>query len=315
MLYSQLLAEFLLDLKLQNYSGRTMETYLRNNQLFISFYKQQYGSEPMLEKVTRLHYKLFISEMMDAGRKSSYINMVIKCNKIFWNYLVREGIIAKSPLVDINQLKEEKTVLTTFTDAEVKRMLNVWKFDSYLGARNKCIIAVLTDCGIRVSELLRIEDADIADNYIKIHGKGNKWRVVPVSDTLKFYLIKYQRIRDNHFSKLRNYNGATRILDSNLFLAKTGKRIKTAASIELIIKNTAKKANVREVVRASPHTLRHYWSIKNLQMNQDIYTISKILGHQNLRVTSTYLSSITDDQVINKALQTSPLDALLNKER
>lgn len=190
-------------------------------------------------------------------------------------------------------------------------MLNVWKFDTYLGARNKCIIALLADTGIRVSELLNLKDTDLAENYIRILGKGSKWRVVPISSELNYFITRYRRIRDSHFYTLRNYHGKTRKLDEQLFLGKTGRKIKTVTNIELILKETGKRAGVRATVRCSPHTLRHYWTVKNLQMGQDIFTISKMLGHSKLDTTKIYISSITDEQLVDKAVKTSPLGSIL----
>ncbi|MCJ0556580.1 tyrosine-type recombinase/integrase, partial [Enterococcus cecorum] len=110
---------------------------------------------------------------------------------------------------------------------------------------------------------------------------------------------------------IRNRNNKERKIAENLFLNKTGAEIKTVANLQTMIKETAIKANVRESVRASPHTFRHYWTVKNLNLGQDIFTISKILGHSKLDTTKIYISSITDEQLITKAKQTSPLSDIL----
>ncbi|MGO2892603.1 tyrosine-type recombinase/integrase [Enterococcus devriesei] len=311
MLCKELLKEYLLDLKLRNYSKRTIETYEQQVTKFLEFYSKTFNEDAHVQKVKKLHYKMFIGSLLDRNLMETYINAILKGNKSFYSYAVEEGLIRESPLKDIKFLKEQKKVLVAFSDNEVLNMINVWNFSSFLNARNKVIIATLLDTGIRVSELINLKNEDIKSNYISVLGKGNKWRVVPLSNELEYLINKYIRIRDNHFKKLRTYYGRNRVLEDYLFLGKSGKGIKTVTNIELVIKDTAKKANVRPDVRASPHTFRHYYSLKNLQQGQDIFTISKILGHNNINTTKIYLGSITNEQVIEKAVATSPLSCLL----
>lgn len=309
--YERVLKEFLLELKLQNYSKRTIETYQQHHNKFIKFYKKEIDETIIISDIERVHYKLFIAELLDCDFKASYINSIIKSHKSFWSYLLRENVVEEHPLINIKLLKEDEKILTTFNDDEVKRMLNYWKFETYLGARNKCMIAVMVDTGIRVSELINIKDEDITENYIRIFGKGNKWRVVAISSELSYYLTRYKRIRDTHFYKLRNRNGKKRILDEHFFLDKTGKRIQTPSTIQLIVTETGRRTGVRKSVRCSPHTFRHYWTVKNLENGQDLFTISKLLGHSKLDTTKIYIRSITSEQLVEKALQTSPLKNIM----
>ncbi|MFK4783275.1 tyrosine-type recombinase/integrase [Lactococcus petauri] len=92
-----------------------------------------------------------------------------------------------------------------------------------------------------------------------------------------------------------------------MFLSETGHRIKTVANIELMITQTGIKANVRGSVRCLPHNFRHYYTVKNIQLGQDVFTISKLLGHSNLSITQTYIQSLTNEQLITKGLKFSPL--------
>lgn len=247
----QLVKEYLLELKLENYSKRTIETYRQHINKFISFYKEEIATDLDIDNISKVHYKIFISQLLDSSLRATYINAILKSNKALWNYLVLERVLKTSPMDSVKLLKEDKQTLTTFNDNEIKSMLNVWKMDTYLGARNKAIIAVLADTGIRVSELLTIKNCDLNEQYINVLGKGSKWRVVPVSYELNYLLTKYKRIRDSHFYTMRNRNGRARKLDDNLFLSKTGQRIKIVINIELMITQTGLKANVRGSVRCS----------------------------------------------------------------
>lgn len=310
MQFEQLVKEYLLELKLGNYSKRTMETYEQHIDKFIDFYRKEICKEMDIYAINKIHYKLFISQLLDNSLRATYINAILKSNRAFYSYLIREQVLKTSPMDSIKLLKETKQALTTFNDDEVKAMLNVWNFNTYLNARNKCIIAVLADTGIRISELINIKDSDLTDQYIRVLGKGDKWRVVPILNELNYLLTKYKRLRDNHFNKIRNRNGKVRELDSELFLGKTGRSIKTITNIEVMITQTGLQANVRASVRCSPHQFRHYWTCKSLELGQDIFTISKLLGHTNLSTTQIYLQKLTNEQLISKAVKFSPLKHL-----
>lgn len=312
-MYQQLLKEYLLEIKIKGYSLRTIETYRRNNTIFTEWYVDEFESNCFVEDIRKIHLKAYISYLLDKGYKKTYINTILKSIKTFFVYLIEEEIIRKNPLDEIKLLKEDEQILVSFTKAEVNRMLNVWKFDSFLGARNKCIIATFLDTGIRLSELrgIKNEDISIDGSFIKIHGKGGKWRIVPLSDSLKYYIMKYQRIRDKHFNSMREpRNGKDRVIEPYLFLNKSGSNIKSNALVEIMFRETGKLAGVRDTVRCSPHTLRHYYAVMNLNTGQDIHTISKILGHKNLNTTQIYLQSISNEDLMEKAIQHSPLEDL-----
>lgn len=309
MQYRVMLDEFLLELRLQNFSKRTIDTYRHNNNQFINWYYEVNDKYPEITDIKKAHIKSFIIYSLDKGRKASYINAILKGCRCFWNYVICEGVVEKSPMDGIKPLKVEKKVYVTFSDDEIRRILGVWNYDTFLSARNKAIISLMLDTGIRVSEVLKIRNEDLTGSVLKIHGKGNKWRMVPISSPLQYILIKYIRVRDSHFSKMRKRDGKERQSDDNLFLSKSGKALKTATNIELILKETGKRADV-PLERVYPHNLRHYYASYSLLKDQDVFTISKILGHSNIKTTSTYIQSITDQQTLDKAVKTSPLNFL-----
>lgn len=314
MLYSDLLQEYLLELKLKNYSLRTVETYELGNRKFLQQFKAETSRLPTVAEVRPVHYKHLIASMLDSGLQPSYINTVLKSNKCFWQYLITEGLAKSSPLDSIKLLKQDTPCFSVFSTAEANRMLAVWNFSTFLSARNKCIIATFLDTGIRLAELLKLKNEDISEDYIRVFGKGKKWRVLPLSDSLKLLFLKYRRIRDQHFSTLRNYSNAPRKLDDNFFLGKTGKKINTSATIQLMVKETAKRAHVSTAVRCSPHTLRHFWAITQLTAGQDIHTISKLLGHNSIKTTEIYLSHMASDDFLNNAKKVSTLQVLQERK-
>ena len=110
--YERLLKEFLLELKLQNYSKRTIETYQLHHKKFLTFYKKEFGSPIIISNVLKIHYKMFIGELLDLELKTTYINAILKSHKTFWSYLLREQVVEENPLETIKLLKEDRKVLT-----------------------------------------------------------------------------------------------------------------------------------------------------------------------------------------------------------
>lgn len=298
MLLRDLQKEFTFDLQIKNYSKRTIETYNYNLDQLLGFLNEQYDLSK-LEEVSTIHIKKFIQYQIEVGNKSNYINTMIKSIRAFYNYLVTEEYVGHSIMSKIKLLKEEKVIIKTFTDKEVSKMIDVYDFKSYLNARNKVIIAMFVDTGVRMSELINLQSSYINDTNMRILGKGSKWRYVPISLMLKKYMIRYERIKEGYF-KHKN------IEHDNYFLSRSGRPL-TSVQIENIVREAGKKAKVREEIRCSPHTLRHYSIQSNLRNGLDLYSCSKIAGHENIQVTKRYLQGLETENILEMASKTSPL--------
>lgn len=156
-------------------------------------------------------------------------------------------------------------------------MLVVFNYRNYLNARNELIIALFIDTGIRNLELCTIRKCDINETFILIHRKGNKDRYVPITPFLNKSLIKFDRIREQYLrDKFR--------VDDYYFLSLTCRQL-TVEAIERIVKDAGKKAGVRDEIRCSPHTFRHFFAQKQLMNGLDVYSLSRILGHENISIT------------------------------
>lgn len=168
-----------------------------------------------------------------------------------------------------------------------------------MNARNRCIISILIDTGIRNSELCNIKNIDVKETVIYIFGKGRKERIVPISPYLKKVMIKYERMREKYLKdNALHYD--------NYFLSYRCKPL-TVEAIERILKIAGKKARVREDIRCSPHTCRHYFAQTQLKNGLDIYSLSRILGHETVDITKRYLQSLKDEQIAEISIGTSPL--------
>ena len=150
--------------------------------------------------------------MTKMGRKTNYVNDLLKCYKVFCRYAYEEGYTETLLTDGIHNQKKEKVILRTFSDAELKKLVNFYQGHDYLTIRNKVIMMLLIDTGIRLSELTGLTEEQIKMDYIIIHGKGNKERVVPKSPLLSKWLIKLMAVRKSYF--------AYQIIPKNIFLSK-----------------------------------------------------------------------------------------------
>ncbi|MDU2459628.1 MAG: tyrosine-type recombinase/integrase [Clostridium sp.] len=297
MLLQDAVKEYVYEIQIRNYTPRTIKGYKNNILRFSQFISNQWKVTE-LEEVSPAHIKQYLNSLKEKGRSPVYINTILKNLRSFFQYCYEEGYcmnIAKKVI----WLKEKKTVISTFNDVEVKKMLEHWKFSSYLHARNKCMMAVLFDTGIRNLELCQLKKLDVKETVIHIMGKGRKERVVPISPYLKRIMIKYERIREAYLSDdILHYD--------NYFLSSRNKPL-TIEAIERIVKLAGKGANVREEIRCSPHTCRHYFAQAQLRNGLDVYSLSRLLGHEDIAITKRYLQGLKDTEVLELGVKSSPL--------
>ena len=237
--------------------------------------------------VKRYLYKNF------SNKKSRSQARSISALKSFFNYLLFEGKINSSPLNDIESPKIENSLPNVLTEDEIKRLISSVNLDSEFGQRNKTIIEVLYGTGIRVSELteLKLSNIFFNENILKVTGKGNKERFVPLGKIASIEIKKYLSYRD----KLKINSKFSDIL----FLNKYGRQL-TRSMIFKVINDSSKNANIDKKI--SPHTLRHSYATHLLKNGADLRTIQLILGHESITTTEiyTHLDTYHLDEVLKK---------------
>lgn len=298
MLLEDILEEFIYDCRIRNLSERTIKGYKNNNLKFIKFLESEFSINKVF-KVNSKHIKMYFSLLKKQGLTEVYINSILKCLRVFFRYCIHEEYIENNPCLKVSWCKEKKTIIKTFSDEEVTNILNVFTFSNYLNTRNKTILACFLDTGIRNQELCDIRNDDIKERYIIIHGKGNKERYVPITPLLKKYMIKYERMKEIYFKDKFN-------IDEYYFLSRTGKKLTVEAN-ENILRKAGKKAKIRDEIRCSPHTCRHYYAQTQLRNGLDVYSLSRLLGHENISITKRYLQSLKDEDIVEMSIKTSPL--------
>ncbi|MBD7909741.1 tyrosine-type recombinase/integrase [Clostridium cibarium] len=296
----QLLKEFILELQIKDYSKRTIKSYNNNNLLLFTFLFKEFDIT-QVEDVKPPHIKAYIKYLQHNKRKTSYINGLIRVFRAYFKYATEEEIININPMLRVGWVKGEKILINTFTNQEVSKMMEVYKGSDYMNIRNKTIMATLFDTGIRNFELCNIKNCDVKNNYINvIQGKGRKDRRVSLSPYLRKLLIRYERCRDSYFQN--------RIIDTDTsyFLSYRFKPL-TIEAVERIVKLCGEGAKIRKEIRCSPHTCRHYFAQAQLRNGLDVYSLSRLLGHEDISITKKYLQGINDEDIIEMSVKTSPL--------
>ncbi len=206
---------------------------------------------------------------------------IISGLKSFFNYLIFENYRSDNPLELVESPKLGRKLPDTLSVEEIDSLIGVIDLSSNEGERNRAILETLYGCGLRVSELvsLKISDLYFEEGFIKITGKGNKQRFVPIGDLTQKFINIYR------VSK-RNHQTADKWSSDILFLNRRGKQL-TRAMIFTIINDLAKKTGLKKKI--SPHTFRHSFATHLLENGADLRSIQLMLGHESITTTEVYL--------------------------
>lgn len=288
--------EFLIEIEVRKYTPRTIRGYRNNLNLFLRFCTEH--EIAAIENVTLATVKQFTRAMTASKKKGTYINGILKGVKSFLQYCYEEGYGAFNTKCCFPWCKEERAVITAFTPQQVKTMFQNCRGSDFKAIRDRTILTMLIDTGIRCLELCSIRPSDIHEDYIIIQGKNHKQRVVPITPILRKNMVKYEAVKENYF-RYKN-------TDDTYFLSFHGRTL-TVSAVEVLMK---KYGSGIEGIRVSPHTCRHFFAQQQIKMGTDLYTISRLLGHENIQITQTYLNSLRDRDVIEIAKSKSVLMSL-----
>lgn len=293
------LKEFLFDCRMRKLSARTIKSYNNNNLKMFHYISNEFGITE-LEETNHIAIRGYLSYLTSNNLRETYINGLIKCFRAYFSYCLKEEYIFKNPIDKINNQKEPLTIINTFTDDEVKRMIKHFTGSQFLEIRNQLIMTFLFDTGMRNAELCGLRMSDIRESYINILGKGNKERHVPITAFMYKYMVRYSNTRERYIKNKINYDV------DYLFLSQKGKKL-TPETVERIVKECGKACKIRQEIRISPHTCRHYYAQTQLKNGCDLFTVSKLLGHSNINITKRYLQSMHDEDTLLMGAKTSPL--------
>ena len=205
---------------------------------------------------------------------------IISTLKTFFNFLVLEKLIKESPIGNIDYPKIHSKIPLVLSTNEIDKIINC-AFSKKFGVRNQTIIEVIYSCGLRVSELteMKISNIFFDESLIKILGKGNKERFIPLSGVAKKLLYNYIKCERKNVCNDKQYVDI-------VFLNNRGRKL-TRVMVYNIINDAALEAKINKKI--SPHTLRHSFATHLIENGADIISIQKMLGHENIVTTEKYL--------------------------
>jgi integrase/recombinase XerD len=233
-----------------------------------------------LKLTTTDDIKQFISWINELGMLASSQSRVLSGLKSLFGFLVLERIIEEDPTVLVEMPRITKKIPSTLQLEEINAMVEAIDSSKPEGMRNKALLEVLYSCGLRVSELINLQISNIfaTEEYIKVIGKGNKERIIPIGTTaLKFIRIYLEEVRV-HINVKKGY-------EDIVFLNRLGTSI-SRITVFNIVKELAEKAGIKKVV--SPHTFRHSFATHLIEGGADLRAVQEMLGHTSIITTEIY---------------------------
>lgn len=280
MLWQSYIKGFTAYLKLErSLSGNSIDAYLNDIDKLRQYF-QSVDNQPKLTAISPNDINLFISWLNNLGMLGSTQARVISGLKAFFSYLMLEDIIQSNPMVHTESPKLIRRLPDTLNIDEINSLIDAIDASKPEGMRNKAIIEVLYGCGLRVSELteLRLSNLYPQIEFIKVIGKGNKERLVPIGGiALKLLDIYINQIRVH--LKIKKGN------EDFIFLNRFGAKL-SRITIFNLIKTLAVQAGINKTI--SPHTLRHSFATHLIEGGADLRAVQEMLGHSSITTTEIY---------------------------
>lgn len=274
--YEDILNDFCDYLKIdKRYSDLTVESYRTEIKGYLDFFKEKNIKVKDIKNSDIKDYLAYIKKSETSERTLAHNVSVIRT---FYKFLLTLKIIERNPTEFLELPKLRKKLPTVLSKEEVEKLLDIDLTDCY-SYRNKAMLELLYSTGLRVSELVNLElsNIDLENCTLKTIGKGNKERIIPISDYALYYVEKY----------INKYRGSMlkKGVNNYVFINNHG-NVMTRQGFFKIIKKLAVEKNIK--IPISPHTLRHSFATHLLDYGADLRSIQEMLGHSNLSTTQIY---------------------------
>jgi integrase/recombinase XerD len=263
-------------------SSNSIEAYLHDAELLRQFASISYPKVSPL-KVTPDQLRSFLEYINTLGMSAHSQARILSGLKAFFKYLFFEELITTDPTVLIEGPKLGRKLPDTLSYPEVEKLLEAIDLSRAEGGRNRAMLEVLYSSGLRVSELvdLRLNNVYFDVGFLRVIGKGNKERLVPIGkDALKYLKIYCNEIRGKAPHKPQQKGN-----EGYAFLNRNGKKL-TRVMVFTIIKNLAKQIGLKKTI--SPHTFRHSFATHLIEGGADLRAVQEMLGHESITTTEIY---------------------------
>ena len=263
-------------------SGNSIEAYLHDVVMLEQFMASRYPDLSPI-KVSLKHLQDFLHYINELGLSAPSQARILSGVKSFYKYLVGEDLIENDPTVLLEGPKLGRKLPDTLSYPEIEKLLDAIDLSTPEGGRNRAMLEVLYSSGLRVTELveLRLNNVHADIGFLRVIGKGNKERLVPIGrDALKYLTIYTEEIRGRspHKAPQKGFEGF-------VFLNRHGKKL-TRVMVFTIIKNLAIKIGLKKTI--SPHTIRHSFATHLIEGGADLRAVQEMLGHESITTTEIY---------------------------
>lgn len=275
----------------KRYSVHTIKAYRTDLLLLQSYLQESY--DVSVDKSNHAMIRSWLVEELNKGNTPRTVNRKITTLKSFFKYLLKEEAISINPTLKISSSKTSKKLPNFVGVDDMNRLLDEFEFEAgFSGVRDKLIIETFYSTGIRLSELINIKIKDIDKNkqQLKVLGKRNKERLIPLTKELIRSIDTYMTFRDDLYIDDKSF----------LFLSSEGKKLNPSL-VYRTVNNILK--NVTTLDKKSPHVLRHTFATHMLNNGADLNVIKELLGHASLSATEVYTHNSIDKlkQIFNNA--------------
>ena len=263
-------------------SANSIEAYVHDVALLRQFMEM---TAPLVSPltVTSRHLQGFLQYVNELGMSAYSQARILSGIKAFYKYLLFDELVSTDPTSLIEGPKLGRKLPDTLSYQEIEKLLEAIDLSSPEGGRNRAMLEVLYSSGLRVSELvdLKLDNVDPAIGFLRVVGKGNKERLIPVGrDALKFMKIYTDELRGKPPHK-----PAQKGFEAYVFLNRNGRKL-TRVMIFTIIKNLAKRIGLKKTI--SPHTFRHSFATHLIEGGADLRAVQEMLGHESITTTEIY---------------------------
>lgn len=261
----------------KRYSKHTVISYETDLVSFFDYMVTQYGETP-LNQLSHIYIRSWLASLKDEGLAAKTINRKISSLKSFFKFQLKTGVVKQTPMVKIVSPKNEKRLPNFVADKDIKTLFGHVEFpDTWQGKTERLLILLFYNTGMRLSEVINLKDSQVnpSNRSLKILGKANKERIVPISSEMLNEIKSYQKERNNFIAERVDL----------LLVTEKGKGLPPRSVYSSVKKYLSL---VTTIEKRSPHVLRHTFATHLMNNGADLNAVKELLGHSSLAATQVY---------------------------